>query len=851
MVANWKVLVARIIVCLLIVPLLLTPLGSRVRSAEIRAPATIATMQTSAKLSQQTNPPLATPAGSPDLAIPLPEIADRAGELDRLLQDILSQLVPTSELMEEKRMAETHGKEIRERTLQADALLDSRPTLLEFEDEQRYWNSRSLESSAQRKRLTKLAAKMTEEIHILEAQQPEWQATWDQIHQLHSIDAVVDRVRQELDAIKNARAEAQAQLSLVVDIQNQISRQDQQISDVLLQIHQVADQERSRVLEPDSRPLWENRALRQLDAARYSPGRYFDRSFRAGNDFLRENKLAAFSFAALYVLALLGIFKIRYYIAHSVRSANAPPIMGIFATPFSVALLIALLGTGGTFASAPIGLAALFCLLYIIPVMRLLRPLIDLRLRPLLYFVAVFYAIEGFYLSIQLPPLIKRELYAVVVFAALVSLLWLSRLSRPGSLLPEDRTRQILILGIRGGLLLLATSLVANIVGYVFLAQVLGLFVFIGPFLATGFYSGALVLILVLNTVLHSRWAAEFSETSIEQAERWGGRLLALGTFLLWARTILLLFRIYDSIMIAVDETLQHPIGFEKFRFTLGGALGVVVVLLAGYIFANALNFFLRRVVLPKLNLHRGVPDAIATIGHYVLLLVVGLIALSTAGVELNRFTVLTGALGVGLGFGLQNIVNNFVSGLILLVERPIHIGDTIDIGGMSGTVRRMGTRSSTVLTPQGAEVIVPNSNLISNQVVNWTLSSPWRRVDVPIGVSFGTDPERVIKLLVRVAASQPGVLLEPPPTGFFLGFGESALQFALHFWSARQDTWLQLQSDVTIAVARALREADIGVPFPQRDLHVRIGPTSFTEALVNSDLRMTSVDAESQRVRK
>jgi len=196
--------------------------------------------------------------------------------------------------------------------------------------------------------------------------------------------------------------------------------------------------------------------------------------------------------------------------------------------------------------------------------------------------------------------------------------------------------------------------------------------------------------------------------------------------------------------------------------------------------------------------------------------------ALSAAGVQLNKFTVLTGALGVGLGFGLQNVVNNFVSGLILLFERPIHVGDTVDVGGLVGEVRRIGTRSSTIVTFQGAEVIVPNSNLISNQVINWTLSSQWRRVDIPIGVAYGTDPERVIKLLVGVSESHPRVLLVRPPMAFFLGFGESALKFELRFWAAQQDTWFQLQSDVTVAVAKALREAGIEIPFPQRDLHIR-----------------------------
>jgi potassium-dependent mechanosensitive channel len=207
---------------------------------------------------------------------------------------------------------------------------------------------------------------------------------------------------------------------------------------------------------------------------------------------------------------------------------------------------------------------------------------------------------------------------------------------------------------------------------------------------------------------------------------------------------------------------------------------------------------------------------------YYVLLLLVAIVTLAEAGVELNKFTVLTGALGVGLGFGLQNVVNNFVSGLILLFERPIHLGDTIEIGGLSGTVRRIGARSSTILTFQGAEVIVPNSNLLANQVINWTLSSQWRRVDVPIHVAYGTDPELLLRLLVEVAESNPGVLRQRPPTAFFLGFGDSALNFELRFWSAHQDAWFQLQSEVAIAVVKALQTAGIEIPFPQRDLHVR-----------------------------
>jgi potassium efflux system protein len=304
---------------------------------------------------------------------------------------------------------------------------------------------------------------------------------------------------------------------------------------------------------------------------------------------------------------------------------------------------------------------------------------------------------------------------------------------------------------------------------------------------------------------------------------------------------VLRLLTVYEGMMGVVFDLFRRPIGIDEVHFTLGGALSVVLILLLGYFLANAFTFLLRKVLLPKLPLNRGVPYAISTIAYYVLLLLVALAALFATGVELNKFTVLTGALGVGLGFGLQNIVNNFVSGLILLFERPIHVGDTVEVGGLVGIVKRIGARSSTILTFQGAEVIVPNSNLISNQVINWTLSSQWRRVDVLVGVAFGTDPERVIKLLVGVAESHPGVLRERPPMAFFLGFGDSTLRFELRFWSAEQDTWFQLQSDVTVAVAKALKEAGIEIPFPQRDLRLRSIEASVAEDVANRGVRLSS----------
>jgi len=181
---------------------------------------------------------------------------------------------------------------------------------------------------------------------------------------------------------------------------------------------------------------------------------------------------------------------------------------------------------------------------------------------------------------------------------------------------------------------------------------------------------------------------------------------------------------------------------------------------------------------------------------------------------ELNKFTLVTEALGVGVGFGLQNIVNNFASGLILLFERPIRVGDTVEMKGLAGIVKRIGARSSTIQTGEDAEVIVPNSNLISNEVINWTLSSLRRRVAIPVGVAYGTEPERVLSLLIEVAAAHPGVTRNRKLEAYFVGFGDSALDFEFRFWTYQED-WFRLKSDVAVGLTKALREANIEIPFP------------------------------------
>jgi small-conductance mechanosensitive channel len=176
----------------------------------------------------------------------------------------------------------------------------------------------------------------------------------------------------------------------------------------------------------------------------------------------------------------------------------------------------------------------------------------------------------------------------------------------------------------------------------------------------------------------------------------------------------------------------------------------------------------------------------------------------------------------------MQQIINNFVSGLILLFERPVQVGDLVQLKALSGEVLRIGIRSSTIRTGDGAEVIIPNSDLIQNDVTNWTLSDRRRRVTLELGVAYGTEAERVLALLVEVAKSDPRVMTQPAPDSLFTGFGASALQFQLRFWT-EDSGWMRLKSDVCVGVQEALRNAGIGMPVTPVEVQIEAASVRST----------------------
>ena len=251
-----------------------------------------------------------------------------------------------------------------------------------------------------------------------------------------------------------------------------------------------------------------------------------------------------------------------------------------------------------------------------------------------------------------------------------------------------------------------------------------------------------------------------------------------------------------------------------------------LVVLLAivaiTWIVAGRVRWLFERRLAQVVGLNESARHAIGAIARYSLIIVGFYVGLRSVGFQLDAILVVFGALGVGIGFGLQNITNNFISGLILLAERPVAIGDVVDIGGELGTVERVGIRATTLRKFDQTQAIVPNGELISSVVTNWTLDDRRTRIDFFVGVAYGSDVRLVERLLRETVTGHEDVLDDPEPRIFFVEFGDSSLNFRVLAYVADIGERFAALSDLHFGIDAAFRQHDVEIPFPQRDLHVR-----------------------------
>jgi small-conductance mechanosensitive channel len=629
---------------------------------------------------------------------------------------------------------------------------------------------------------------------------------------------LVSRVEALIRQTQDAHDRVGARLTWMRSLLARVAAQDVRVAEVLAAVRDAQTVAVNRLLERDSEPVWTGRLGPDGQNLARDGRNSLARQWAAVWAYARRFPLRFVCHASIIVGLALVARRIRRRWGKKLEAdAATERSASVFRNPLPAAIVATLPLIPSLYPQAPRLLLALLGGAMLAPAILVLRRLVVPALRSLLYALAGFYAL-GLAVSITASlPALSRALFLLTMVGGVVLLAWfLWRVPRTPAYAGFATTRhwKVVHFGVRAALVLMAASAIANFLGFVGLSRLLGDGVLAAAYVAIMLDACVRVVHALLAVVLHVEPVASLRLIRNSGPQLLRGVTIVIGVAALawWLVITLDAFSIRRPVLGWIHDVLTTEWGVGAVRLSLGGLLAFAAAVTASFFVSRFVRFILAEDVYPRVQLARGVPYLISTLLHYSILFVGFLIAVAALGYDMTKFTILAGAFGVGLGFGMQNIVNNFVSGLILLFERPIQVGDVIELDADTiGTVSRIGIRASVVRKGSAAEVIVPNGILIANRVTNWTLSNRQRGFTVPVSIGPGPEPATVLELLTRTARETDWVAARPAPEAYLTEFlPGGGLKFELQVWTDRFDDWTRARSQVVAALHRALAAADI-----------------------------------------
>ena len=781
---------------------------------------TTQTTQPAKQTTQPADPPEA-PAQPPTGPFPLAQAATQAESASITLRGITAELnndQQTAQIAEELPILAT---EIDSRLDESAKLLSSSPSLQLLGMQESDWSAiqRDLDDwkrllEQRHGRLKNAAA----EAGRLEADWDREQAVveyWsNHAKSTELLEGALISVGNTRAAISRTKDDVRKRQIEMFSIQQALDAQTARVLDVLDLVRQARDGAFNRLLAKDSPPLWSLKELSKDNHGLVEQGHQsFGRQLKAVGAFMKRRRVNVGGHMALLALLFTGLYWIRAKTRlWTEKEPDLERATQVFSSPAATAIVLSLMASGRIYPQAPRLLWAMIGAAALIPTVIILRRLIDRRWFAMLNALVVFYFVDQLRAVVAVVPTVSCILLLMEMIGGILVLLSFLRSTRSEA----GSSRGAMLVRLVGWLLLTVFSLasVGDILGYVSVANLLGDAALKSAYIAVVLYAGTRILSGLFLISLRSRLLSKL--TMVRQHQLVITHRLNL--ILDWIASVSWVVAVLSSLSIAtavfnfVMRMLSAEFGYGQLHFSFGHVLAFGVTIWASVQISRFLRFVLEEDVYVRFALPGGIPYAISKMLNYVILLIGFFIAVSALGYDMTKFTILAGAFGVGLGFGMQNIVNNFVSGLILLFERPVKVGDVIQMDDTSGVVGHIGIRASIIRTSDAAEIIVPNGNLISNKVTNWTLSNRQRGIQIKLSVAATADPTHVIELLTKIAATHPLVTKIPRPDAFLTTFSGDSFNYELHAWTNSAEQWIQIRSDLAVAIHGTLTKENIPI---------------------------------------
>jgi potassium efflux system protein len=485
--------------------------------------------------------------------------------------------------------------------------------------------------------------------------------------------------------------------------------------------------------------------------------------------------------------------------------------------PFSATIVLMMLLTILFFPDIPPMAKQFQLLLLIVPIFRLFSMLIDRQT------LGYLYLFMGLYLLAMVEKyaegtLLDARLFSIALSTLLMIYLVYLLSHRPfEGIMRSPTLRRWVVRGLGLFVALMGISILADSYGATLLARRITTGVFVTLYTSILFYVLAMTLTGYLVILLRRRIASSSLKMGefTQGVERNSSFVIKLVMFLWWFLIVTQSVGLYGYLVAFKEYLLGLSWQVGSSTLSLLSMIDFLMIVAGSWFLLKLVNVILEVEIYGRFKFARGVPTAITTVSNYLIAITGGFMALSSLGISSEQFTVVAGALGVGIGFGLRNIIANFISGLIMVFERPIQIGDTIEINNTMGRVDGIGTRSSRIKTFDGSEVIIPNADFISKEITNWTLSDERRRKILLFKVALGADIEQILEMMHQIITAHPNVLEDPKPLATFVGFGEYYLEFKAYYWLDKN--LIMAQSEITLALYNALLEEGIEMPLPKQ----------------------------------